>query len=103
MCSSDLVDVHAVETAVPSFRDIATLFGESASRVIVTVNSAQLVELTELAASERVAAAVIGRVGRGHIRISVDGAVAIDEPVDRVEQVWAHAIGRYFESQRAIA
>ena len=98
-----VVDVHAVETAAPTFRDIATLFGESASRVIVTVNSAQLVELTELAASEGVAVAAIGRVGRGHLRISVDGAVAIDEPVERVEQIWSHAIGRYFESKRAIA
>ena len=47
----------------------------------------------------------IGRlaVGRGHIRISVAGAVAIDEPMDRMEQIWSHAIGRYFEPQRAIA
>jgi hypothetical protein len=69
----------------------------------VTVDPGHLAELTDLAASERVPVAAIGRVGRGRIRIAIDGTVAIDEPVERVERIWAHAIGRYFESQRAIA
>jgi len=98
-----VVDVPAVEGAVASFADIATLFGESASRVVVSVDSARTAELEALATESDVPVDVIGRVGGSRIRIAIDGREVIDEPLADAERVWAGAIDHYFESRRAIA
>jgi phosphoribosylformylglycinamidine synthase len=98
-----VVDVAAVEGTVAAFADVATLFGESASRVVVSVDSARTAELEGLATESDVPVAVIGRVGGSRIRISIDGREVIDEPLADAERVWAGAIDQYFESRRAIA
>jgi phosphoribosylformylglycinamidine synthase len=83
--------------------DAATLFGESASRVIVTVAPPRAVELLSRAASAGVPATVIGRVGGERNRISVDGRMLIDERLADVERIWATAIESWFERKHAIA
>jgi phosphoribosylformylglycinamidine synthase len=83
--------------------DIATLFGESASRAVVSVEAARAAELLVLAKQAGVPAAVIGRTGGDRIRLSVDGRRIIDESLAAAEQVWATTIARYFEPARAIA
>ncbi|MBI4888679.1 MAG: phosphoribosylformylglycinamidine synthase subunit PurL, partial [Acidobacteria bacterium] len=75
------VDVPAVATATARFGLAATLFGESASRALVSVEARRSAEMVALAAGERVPAAIIGRVGGGRIRIAVDGRGVIDEPL----------------------
>ena len=107
-CSFDtglgaVVDVAAVEGAVAAFADIATLFGESASRVVISVDNARTAELEALATESDVPVAVIGRVAGSRIRIAIDGREVIDEPLADAERVWAGAIDHYFESRRAIA
>ncbi|MGH9254499.1 MAG: phosphoribosylformylglycinamidine synthase subunit PurL [Vicinamibacterales bacterium] len=97
------VDVPAVEAAASEFRDIATLFGESASRVVVSVDPQRAAQLLDLAGREDVPAAIIGRVGGDRIRVAVQGGSTIDEPVAEAERIWSDAIGRYFESRRAVA
>jgi phosphoribosylformylglycinamidine synthase subunit PurL len=87
----------------PGFADIATLFGESASRVIVSVAPAKADALLRLAAAAKVPAAIVGRVGGDRVRISVDGRAVIDERVAELADLWARAIDRYFESRQAIA
>jgi len=96
-------EVAAVDAATAEFRDIATVFGESASRVVVSVDPQMVDQLADLARQERVPAAIIGRVGGDRIRIVVDGRAVIDEPLAETERIWSNAIGGYFESQRAIA
>jgi phosphoribosylformylglycinamidine synthase subunit PurL len=95
------VDVEAVPASAAPFGDIATLFGESASRVVVSVAPERLDELVALGTREGVPATVIGRVGGDRIRISIEGRAVVDEPLATAEQVWATAIGRYFEGSRA--
>jgi phosphoribosylformylglycinamidine synthase len=95
-------DVPAVP-AEGAFGDIATLFGESASRVIVSVSSDRTAELVTAASSAGIPATVIGRVGGDRILISVAGRRVIDEPLHEAERVWSTAIERYFEPKRAIA
>ncbi len=95
------VNISAVPTSTPAFGDIATLFGESASRVIVSVAPHRADELLALAQREAVPATTIGRVGGEHIRISIDGRPVVDEPLAAAEEIWATAIGRYFEPSRA--
>jgi phosphoribosylformylglycinamidine synthase len=79
----------------------AALFGESASRVIVTAAIDDLATVLERAAALQVPARVVGETGGNRLRIAVDGAMAIDEPIDALERVWASAIERYFEKRVA--
>ncbi|OFW14390.1 MAG: phosphoribosylformylglycinamidine synthase II [Acidobacteria bacterium RIFCSPLOWO2_12_FULL_67_14] len=96
------VDLPPVE-ADAGFGPIAALFGESASRVIVSVEPQRTADLLALAADEGVPAGVIGTVGGERVRMRVAGSGAIDEPLADAERIWSQAIGRYFEPQRAIA
>jgi phosphoribosylformylglycinamidine synthase subunit PurL len=99
-----LADLPAVNVDVAAdFCDIATLFNESASRVVVSADPEIAERLVERAERQSVPARVIGRVGGDSIRIAVAGRLVIDEPVAGAERIWADAIGAYFESQRAIA
>ena len=95
------VDVKAVADGAALFGDIATLFAESASRVVVSAAPDRVDELVALAAREGVPANVIGHVGGDRIQISIEGRRAIDEPLAAAEHVWGTAIGRYFEAPRS--
>ena len=87
--------VSADITAVgddPAYTAIATLFGESASRIVISVASNQLDAVMTAAAAAGVTAREIGRVVGDAIRLTVNGVAAIDSPVKRAEQAWATAI-----------
>jgi phosphoribosylformylglycinamidine (FGAM) synthase-like enzyme len=79
----------------------AALFGESASRVVVSVVPDQLTAVLEHAAAAGVPARVIGQTGGNRLRIAVAGTIEIDQSVDDAERVWASAIDRYFEKRVA--
>jgi phosphoribosylformylglycinamidine synthase len=70
----------------------ATLFGESASRIVLSVSSHQIDTVMAAAKEAEVPAREIGRVGGDHVRISVNGVVAIESPVIAAEHAWATAI-----------
>jgi phosphoribosylformylglycinamidine synthase len=74
----------------------AALFGESASRVLVSVEPDQLTAVLERAAAARVPARVVGSTGGNRLRISVGGTTAIDQSVGDAERVWSTAIDQYF-------
>jgi phosphoribosylformylglycinamidine synthase len=97
------VELPGVASATPGLGDIATLFSESASRVIVSVAAGREADLLGLAAREGVSARRIGLVGGSRIRVAIDGRRVLDEPLNEAEQTWATAIERYFEPARAIA
>ncbi len=96
------VDLQAVASTA-GFGDIATLFSESASRVVVSVAPGREAELLSLAAREQVPARRIGVVGGNRIQMAIDGRMVIDEALADVERAWNTAIERYFEPARAIA
>jgi phosphoribosylformylglycinamidine synthase len=96
------VDMSGV-AAPPGFDTVATLFGESASRVVVSVTVARASALLALAAAEGVPAQPIGRVGGSRIRLAVNGRMHIDARVADAEDEWATAIDRRFARGRAIA
>ena len=79
----------------------ATLFGETASRVVVSVSDAHLSELLARSADAGVPASVIGRTGGFRFRLSVTDAATIDGSVAELEQVWVNGLTRYFEEQAA--
>lgn len=71
---------------------VATVFGESASRVVVSVRPGQLDALLARARERGVPAAVIGTTGGSRITIAVGGSVVIDVSRAQAEQAWATAI-----------
>ena len=70
----------------------ATLFGESASRIVVSCSSRHLDTVVAAAKDAEVTAREIGRVGGETIRLSVNGQVAIESRVSDAERAWATAI-----------
>jgi phosphoribosylformylglycinamidine synthase len=97
-----VAEVPGVDGASAEFRGIAALFGESASRAVVSVDPRWTNRLIDLARQEHVPASVIGRVGGDRIQIVSDGGV-IDEPLAKAEWIWSDAIRGSLESQRAVA
>jgi phosphoribosylformylglycinamidine synthase len=91
----------AGDTVPAAFVTAATLFGESATRVVVSAADAHVAAVLERAAAAGVPAAVIGRTGGADIRIACGGAPAIRIAVADAEARWAGAIGQYY--QRAAA
>jgi phosphoribosylformylglycinamidine synthase len=74
----------------------ATLFGESASRVVVSARPHDREALLSMAAEYGVPARVIGKTGGSRLRISVEGAPALDCAVSDAEQVWATSLEQHF-------
>jgi phosphoribosylformylglycinamidine synthase len=97
------VDVPAVSGFSDPWTTIGTLFGESASRVVVSVGQPALRSFLDRAAKAGVPARVIGRVGGDRVRVTVSGQVALDERCQELQQIWETAIESRFESNRAIA
>jgi phosphoribosylformylglycinamidine synthase len=98
------VDVPAVKpVGAEAFADVATLFSETASRVIVSTAPDREAELLDLASRHQVPVRRIGIVGGARIQVAIDGRRVIDEPLADAERVWNTAIDRYFDVARAIA
>jgi phosphoribosylformylglycinamidine synthase subunit PurL len=73
----------------------ATLYGESASRIVVSTEDGERLERLLAAASKAgVPARIIGRTGGDRIQVSVDGRLDIDVAVNDAEHAWATAIER---------
>jgi phosphoribosylformylglycinamidine synthase len=83
----------AIDSAIDA---AATLFGESASRVVVSVRPQDRAALVQMAAEAGVPATVIGRTGGSRLRIRIDGAAALDCAVSEAERVWATSLGQAF-------
>jgi phosphoribosylformylglycinamidine synthase len=82
---------------------IAALFGESASRVVVSVEAGSLEALLALARDAGVPAARIGTTGGERVRIAIAGRAALDEAVSDAERIWSTAIEAGLESRRSVA
>jgi phosphoribosylformylglycinamidine synthase len=82
-------------TAVPAvFRHVATLFGESASRAVVSVSPDRVDALTRAAATLRVPCQAIGHVGGDRITVGIDGQTVVDMALDEAEHAWSTSIER---------
>lgn len=97
------VGLEGVRTVPPAFVEAATLFGESASRIVVSAADGVVAQVLGAAAAAGVPARVIGRTGGGEIRIDIDGAAAVRLPVARAEDIWATAIEQRMQSAAATA
>jgi phosphoribosylformylglycinamidine synthase subunit PurL len=80
---------------------LPTLFGESASRVVVSVRPDDRIALLQMAGSAGIPGQLIGRTGGSRLRIAVGGTVAVDCDVAQAEQVWNGSIERHFRRATA--
>ena len=70
----------------------ATLFSESAGRVILAVTPEHLATVLERAAASGVVASVIGTTGGSTLKVTVDGETAVAAAVGELQVVWANAL-----------
>ena len=78
----------------PDATAAATLFGESASRIVVSVEPDKRGALMQMAAAVGVPALAIGFTGGPRLRMSIAGEPVIDCAVARAEQTWAVSLER---------
>jgi phosphoribosylformylglycinamidine synthase subunit PurL len=89
------IDGVTVARSAP-MNDAAALFGESASRVVISVTPDDVAAVLERAAAAGVPARVIGQTGGNLLRIAAGGRVLIDLPIDEAERIYSSAIEQYF-------
>src|SRR6185295_11885559 len=97
-------DVAIDETKVAANADVnraAALFGESASRVVVSVAPDATADVLKRAKAAGVPARIIGKTGGHELRIAVGGEVAVSVLVADAERAWAGAVEHYFAKQVA--
>jgi phosphoribosylformylglycinamidine (FGAM) synthase-like enzyme len=92
---------QGVGPAVVKAGAIATLFGESASRAVVTVRPESRAAFMRMAEEAGVPAQVIGRTGGSRLTMTVAGRPAIDCAVGEAEGIWSTAIARHFAVRAA--
>ena len=99
------VDVPALnqkaDSTTESIDEIGVLFGESASRAVVSVKPADRAALIQLANTSGVPAKLIGTTGGSRLIVRVGGRAVIDLSLDVAEGVWTTAIGRHFKDRAA--
>ncbi|HEV3485112.1 MAG TPA: AIR synthase related protein, partial [Vicinamibacterales bacterium] len=97
-----VVDLPAVSfEGGPGARAIATLFGESASRAVVSVRRQDRDALFQLAEELGVPHQLIGTTGGTRLQFKVAGEPVIDCAVAEAEQQWSSAISRHFAGRAA--
>jgi phosphoribosylformylglycinamidine synthase len=91
------VEIESVRVARDERINVAAaLFGESATRVIVSAAPAVVPKVLELARAARVPARLIGRTGGDALKIAVGGRVTVEMSLRAAEEAWATALERCF-------
>jgi phosphoribosylformylglycinamidine synthase len=79
----------------------ATLFGESASRVVVSADPAHTPAIISAAGAAGVSVRRLGRTGGGMIRIAVEREVVIEMPLNEAEARWVGALRSWLDGRAA--
>ncbi|NMO97418.1 phosphoribosylformylglycinamidine synthase subunit PurL [Paenibacillus lemnae] len=84
--------VGAVVQLDTELRNDVALFSESQSRIVLSVSPEHTSNLEQLLKEAGVPFAAIGRVGGSELNIRINGASAVQEPVEVLKAVWEDAI-----------
>jgi phosphoribosylformylglycinamidine synthase subunit PurL len=90
------VDIPAVDDVPEGLTVDATLFSESASRVVISTTAERLEQVLARANEHLVPASQIGHTTPNRLVMRVGGRIALDVPVDLAEQAWKTGLERYF-------
>ncbi len=93
--AEDKKNIGAVIELYDDIRVDALLFGETQSRIIITVSPERVKELEGVARNSGTPFTVIGKVGGESLVIRHKSAAVIDMPVDRMADKWRKAIPGY--------
>ncbi|HST51667.1 MAG TPA: phosphoribosylformylglycinamidine synthase subunit PurL [Pyrinomonadaceae bacterium] len=77
----------------------AQLFGESPSRVVVSLDESQRTRLERIATQAGAPLRIIGRVGGARLQIKVGGDEAIAQPVAELERLWRGALAGKLQAE----
>ena len=83
--------------SMPSVPPWSSCFSESASRIVISVESSKEQELLSRAAAASVPARRIGTTAGNRLTVTVNGTPAIDVAVAEAERIWSTAIEQYFK------
>jgi phosphoribosylformylglycinamidine synthase len=95
------VDLPAAASDGGVDRLAATLFGESASRVVVSARPQDTAAVLDAARTAGVPARRIGHTSGAVIRIAVDGQIAIACPLEEAEHLWTTSLEKWLASRAA--
>jgi phosphoribosylformylglycinamidine synthase II len=91
------VDVPAAAGDGGVDRQVATLFGESATRVVVSVRPTETAAVIARATSAGLTAVRIGTTGGSQIRIRIDGQAVVECRVADAEPQWSTGFSQWLE------
>ncbi len=97
--SSVGVEIDLSEHAKKSnLKDPAVLlFGESPSRIVLSLKPEYLDRVKEIAAQNGTTCSVIGKVGGNQLSISLDGELFIDTAISSLEETWRGALSFHLD------
>ena len=75
------------------------LFGEQGARAIVSLSSASLARVSEVAAQYKVRAQRAGTVSRGEFRIQYNGQTVIHGDVASLRRIWSQSLATAIEGR----
>ncbi|MFN7949027.1 MAG: phosphoribosylformylglycinamidine synthase subunit PurL [Blastocatellia bacterium] len=81
----------------------ALLFGESPSRIVLTVKPENVGRVQELAQQAGAACAVIGEVGGNVLSVTMDGQPLIEQPVGALESAWRDSLSTHLDREQRLA
>lgn len=82
-----------IEMANPrGLREDALLFGESQSRIVVSVGADRVARVIEIAARWGVPVARVGRTGGDRLQIVIEGRVVVDVAVADAAKAWSEGL-----------
>lgn len=100
------LDAHALLSGFlddPVEQWLAYLFGETPSRIILTVRPENVRELVAIATEEGASCSVIGEVTRGRLTIELAGDILIDEPITALEEAFEMVLPGVLDARSSVA
>jgi phosphoribosylformylglycinamidine synthase len=114
-CSDGGLAVALVESALPAGIGLSVslprqqaaleflLFGEDASRVVLSCEPIHLPRIQQIAEEHGVSADVLGETGPGRVEITVDGQLVISASVQELREAYEGALERALRAEPSVA
>ena len=78
------------------------LFGEDASRIVISCDPAHLARIKEVAVKHGISAEELGETGSGSLEIKIDGRAVISTPIAELRDVYENALEGALRSEPAM-
>jgi phosphoribosylformylglycinamidine synthase len=75
------------------------LFGEDASRVVISCDPANLARIKEVVAKHGISAEQLGETGSGNLEIRIDGKTVVSAAIAELRDVYENALEQALRSQ----